>query len=135
MGKTLPLTLKKKWFDMILSGEKTEEYREVKPYWVQRLIDKSGYPSECKDDTQNIPVDICFDLLEGHSLESTLNAYFCKLNDFDTIRFTNGYGKHAPTFDIECNGISIGNGKTEWGAPDQKVFIISLGKIITNANS
>lgn len=35
--KTLHLTLKKKWFDMILSGEKKEEYREIKPYWIQRL--------------------------------------------------------------------------------------------------
>ena len=33
--KTLYLTLKKKWFDMILSGEKTEEYREMKPYWLR----------------------------------------------------------------------------------------------------
>ena len=33
--KTLKLTLKKKWFDMILSGEKTEEYREMKPYWLR----------------------------------------------------------------------------------------------------
>lgn len=35
--KVLHLTLKKKWFDMILSGEKTEEYREIKPYWHKRL--------------------------------------------------------------------------------------------------
>ena len=35
--KILHLTLKKKWFDMIASGEKTEEYREVKPYWTKRL--------------------------------------------------------------------------------------------------
>lgn len=35
--KTLNLTLKKKWFDMILSGEKKEEYREIKPYWWNRL--------------------------------------------------------------------------------------------------
>ncbi len=35
--KVLHLTLKKKWFDMIESGEKVEEYREVKPYWVTRL--------------------------------------------------------------------------------------------------
>ena len=33
----LHLTLKKKWFDMILSGEKKEEYREIKPYWTSRL--------------------------------------------------------------------------------------------------
>jgi len=36
--KILHLTLKKKWFDMILSGEKTEEYREIKPYWTKRLF-------------------------------------------------------------------------------------------------
>lgn len=35
--KTLHLTLKKKWFDMIASGEKTEEYREPKDYWMRRL--------------------------------------------------------------------------------------------------
>lgn len=29
--KTLHLVLKKRWFDMILSGEKKEEYREIKP--------------------------------------------------------------------------------------------------------
>tara|TARA_B100000749_G_scaffold273372_1_gene256247 strand:- start:4709 stop:4993 length:285 start_codon:yes stop_codon:yes gene_type:complete len=35
--KVLHLTLKKKWFDMILSGQKREEYREIKPYWNKRL--------------------------------------------------------------------------------------------------
>jgi hypothetical protein len=40
--KVLHLTLKKKWFDMIASGEKKEEYREMKPYWQKRLV-KDGY--------------------------------------------------------------------------------------------
>ncbi len=31
------MTIKKKWFDKIKSGEKTIEYREVKPYWNVRL--------------------------------------------------------------------------------------------------
>ena len=35
--KILHLTLKKRWFDEIASGEKTEEYREIKPYWETRL--------------------------------------------------------------------------------------------------
>lgn len=38
--KVLHLTIKKKWFDMILSGDKTEEYREIKEYWNKRLIDR-----------------------------------------------------------------------------------------------
>jgi len=33
----LHLTLKKQWFDMIASGTKKEEYREMKPYWHKRL--------------------------------------------------------------------------------------------------
>ena len=36
--KILHLPLKKKWFDMIYSGEKPEEYREIKPYWDGRLF-------------------------------------------------------------------------------------------------
>lgn len=36
--KVLHLTLKKKWFDMIASGVKREEYRERKPYWNTRLL-------------------------------------------------------------------------------------------------
>ena len=35
--KTLHLNLKRKWFDMILSGEKKEEYRDIKPYWTKRF--------------------------------------------------------------------------------------------------
>lgn len=31
------LPIKKKWFDMIASGEKKEEYREMKPYYDKRL--------------------------------------------------------------------------------------------------
>ena len=33
----LPLVLKKKWYDLIDSGEKKEEYREDKPYWDVRI--------------------------------------------------------------------------------------------------
>lgn len=40
-NRTLHLTLKKKWFDMIKSGEKKEEYREIKDYWVKRLKEMS----------------------------------------------------------------------------------------------
>lgn len=33
----LILPIKKKWFDMIKSGEKKEEYREIKPYYDTRF--------------------------------------------------------------------------------------------------
>ncbi|MBR2028242.1 MAG: hypothetical protein IKA10_04535 [Oscillospiraceae bacterium] len=35
--KTLHLVLKRKWYDKIESGEKTSEYREIKPYWNKRF--------------------------------------------------------------------------------------------------
>jgi len=42
--KILHLTLKKKWFDLIKSGEKKSEYREDKPYWQKRLLDGEDIP-------------------------------------------------------------------------------------------
>lgn len=38
--KILHLTLKKKWFDLIASKKKVTEYREYKPYWERRLLNK-----------------------------------------------------------------------------------------------
>ena len=39
----LTFNLKKQWFDKIKSGEKTHEYREVKPYWTKRLFKDNDY--------------------------------------------------------------------------------------------
>lgn len=36
----LHLVLKHKWFDMIESGEKPDEYRLRTPYWKKRLWDR-----------------------------------------------------------------------------------------------
>ena len=40
--KILHLNLTKKWFNMILSGEKPEEYRDVTDYWRARFLTKNG---------------------------------------------------------------------------------------------
>lgn len=40
--KDLTLIVKKRWFDMYLSGEKREDYREIKDYWKKRLTTKDG---------------------------------------------------------------------------------------------
>ncbi len=37
MKKVLHLNLYRKYFDQILEGKKTTEYREVTPYWSKRL--------------------------------------------------------------------------------------------------
>jgi len=41
--KTLKLVLKSKWFEMIESGEKPEDYREIKPFYDSRLKNKPEY--------------------------------------------------------------------------------------------
>lgn len=40
MQKTLTLTIKKRWFDEILSGRKTEEYREIKKYYIDKFTNQ-----------------------------------------------------------------------------------------------
>lgn len=37
MSRVLDLVLMHKWFDMIASGEKLEEYREIKPFYENRF--------------------------------------------------------------------------------------------------
>jgi hypothetical protein len=36
--RILHLTLKRKWYEMILNGIKKEEYRDMSDYWYKRLI-------------------------------------------------------------------------------------------------
>jgi len=40
MNNTLTLTLKKQFFDEILNGTKTIEYRDISDYWTPRLENK-----------------------------------------------------------------------------------------------
>lgn len=79
---------------MILSGEKKEEYREIKPYWTKRfqsagLIMGNYHPSEWAK----------------------------------TVKFQNGYGKYAPYFYADVTLI-VSYGKREWGAQPGKAYYV-----------
>ena len=108
--KVLHLTLKKKWFDMILSGRKKEEYRAVKGYWMKRLAGVKGCGT-------------------GYNFTILCNRQN-KGIEYDAVFFRNGYSKDSPSFLIECKEIIVGQGRKVWGAPEHKVFIIKLGKIL-----
>lgn len=111
--KILHLTLKKKWFDMILSGEKKEEYREQKHYWWKRLCTVG-----C----------VKFSLATILNNGITCDGLF---KDYTHIIFKNGYNKDAPSFKIQCLGITTGEAKPEWSDNWKgRVFIIKLGNII-----
>lgn len=99
----LILPIKKKWFDMILSGEKTEEYREIKKYYETRFESVFG---RCTfgPDTE------------------------CPVKE---IMFRNGYSKESPSFIAVCK-LRQGKGKTEWGAEKGKeYYILEILKVIT----
>lgn len=119
--KILNLPLKKEWYEMIESGVKTEEYREIKPYWIKRLMAyKDGY---------KIP-EFMLEVYSEHitNLKVLLSEDKLESIDFDSIKFSYGYTKRTMTFELER--ITIGKGRKEWGAPDNDVFIIKLGKRI-----
>ncbi len=102
--RILHLTLKKKWFDMIASGEKPEEYREIKLYWNIRLLENF------------------YGIMPANP----------EFQMFDAVHFKNGYSKQAPEMAFEFLGITIGEGKPEWGAKaGEQYYIIQLGEKIT----
>lgn len=92
--RVLRLTVKKKWFDMIVAGIKWEEYREMKAYWNRRLAGRTG---------------------------------------FDAVEFVNGYGKTRPRILMSLEGITIGQGRKDWGAPVGDVYILHLGNVINGS--
>ena len=91
---------------MIESGEKTEEYRETKQYWVKRILEGS---TAKQPELTSIPHQIS------------------KQSKFERVCFHRGYTSQTMTFEIK--GVSVGMGNVAWGAPiDKEVIIIKLGK-------
>lgn len=106
MLRVLHLTLKRKYFDQIASGEKKEEYREIKMYWATRLT--TGFPN-------TYGIDL-------------INPDF---KEFDYIHFSDGYNRTSRKINVEWKGCKIKEGKPEWGAElGKKYYTIQLGEII-----
>lgn len=123
--KTLHLNLHRKWFDMVLSGEKKEEYRDITKYWARRFCYRiptpTGYLS-CINQILNKDMEGC---------ERWVAKGIPMFKEFDTITFSNGYAKDRDQFVIELKYISIRKGLPEWGAEKDKVyFVLHLGEII-----
>lgn len=121
-NKTLCLPLKKEWYEMIESGIKTEEYREIKPYWVQRLTRYGN--NEKLNGRLYADFLASFPEVLKYNIENQLMYY----PDYTHIKFSYGYTKRTMIFELEK--ITIGKGKPGWGAPNEDVFIIHLGKRI-----
>lgn len=122
--KILTLTLKKKWFDMIASGDKRQEYRELKPYWMNRFL---LYVGNVKD----VNFWKWDEMLNPESAkEQILDHPNIDFQKYTHIVFKNGYAKDAPTIKVEFNGFMVGDAIPKWSDNWQgSVFILKLGNI------
>ena len=102
--KVLTLTVSKQWFDMIVADKKTEEYREIKPYWVARLFQNNSNIV----DVQNLA-----SALAGRTdlLKKYIDAQRIVLKQYTHVLFINGYRKDSPRIQKEIESIAIGNPK------------------------
>lgn len=120
--KVLTLTVSKQWFDMIVSGEKTEEYREIKPYWVARLF---------QNNSNIVDVRHLAFALAGRTdlLKKYIDAQRVVLKQYTHVLFINGYRKDSPRIEKEIESITIGKPKKgmcpdKW--LDHEFFIIKF---------
>ena len=98
----LTLPIKKKWFDMICSGEKKEEYRTTNRYYTKRfesigLLDENGNPT---------------------------GKQACLI-------LRNGYGNGRPEVTVLVT-LKIGTGWPAWGAEEDEWYYVLeiLGKYV-----
>lgn len=90
--KILDLPLKAKWYEMIESGNKKEEYREIKKYWIGRLAKCGGHNSYEKTGFY-CKKAICFSCITRG------NGFHPK--EYTHVRFRFGYTKRTMLFELE----------------------------------
>lgn len=107
--KILTLIVSKQWFDKIVSGEKTEEYRAIKSYWINRLIQaKYGGRDEYRKVTMYPEFDI---LISNSKLKELLEKKTARFIHYTHVRFFYGYAKNRPMIEKEIEDITIGKPK------------------------
>lgn len=94
--KVLTLSVKKEWFDKIVSNEK-KEYREIKPYWIKRLT------TNCE-----VVYDVVAETYCGKVL----------YRPYTHVIFINGYGDDKPRIEKEIESIDIDRPRKGW-CPDE----------------
>nr|DAF32874.1 MAG TPA: hypothetical protein [Caudoviricetes sp.] len=114
MKKVLSLAVSKKWFDLIASGIKREEYREIKPYWEKRLLNYKALQEYAKKNLENLYIKKF--LFPGKPpIENVCEVFPA---GYTHVRFTNGYGICRPSLEFEV--VSITFGKPQRGlCPDE----------------
>ena len=102
MKKIIDMSLHKAYYESIRRGSKTTEYRDMKDYWIDKLLDKSRYKGKSN-------AEIKEGLVKG-----TLKLY---PYGWDEVRF---HHLQDPPIRLEIKGITVLEGHT--------TFAIKLGK-------
>ena len=102
----LTLPIKRKWLEMIRSGEKKEEYRSLSPYYAARFKRFLGW--------EFIPASQA-------QVERVLRARGSV--PFKDIILRAGYRKFAPATMIS-GYITISTGRSEWGAAEGEEYYV-----------
>lgn len=107
---------------MTKAGIKTEDYREITPYWAKRLVGVWKWEGSNKG---------LFPDLKNSFMSDVLIVSF---KTFKLNKMTLGYPKSTDAdriIQFEHAGIEIRTGNPEWGAePGKLYFVIKHGKII-----
>lgn len=112
--KTLTLSLKRKWFDMIKAGVKKEEYRECSEYWIRRF---EKLCSEFEYVFCGHP-----NMLDERKKMISAGGLKC-----DTLEFAISYPKRTEKdkwLIFKNPKIRIGTGRPEWGAEPGKMYFV-----------
>lgn len=122
--KTLHLNLKRKWFEMVSTGEKKEEYRDITIYWCKRFILYNGKIKPLQWWT------MFFQVTDHKPVQKLLEWKSRELITFinpEYIIFSNGYATKRPQIVREFRDLRIGGGRESWGAePEKEYFVFSL---------
>ena len=107
---------------MTAAGIKTEDYREINTYWIQRLSPVFSW------DINKYPLKL-------NEYQDVLNKGSMKPKPFDHNIMTLGYPSHDQKERIikfKHAGIEIGYGNPEWGAePNKLYFIVKHGERVS----
>jgi len=123
--KDLQLSLKKKWFDLTKSGIKTEDYREITPYWCSRLLLSFRGEKMSQNWWKH----------KNETLNGTKEEIAENLKSFTNTRkfgynvMTLGYPKSDDSeriLKLVHGGIEIREGNPEWGAEPNTLYFVIL---------
>jgi len=103
----IDLQIKREYLDAILSGEKTEEFRECSDHNLKKFCE----------------------------LDSEGNAESIK--PLDRVRFFNGYAANRPMAIVEVKEITLDpyeDVNPDEAEPDDCIFVLRLGAVLERAN-